>query len=117
MFIDFFFLLIFIVISFFLSIVLLLLPLLILSYKLDNQKISTYECGFVPFSDARVQFEIKFYFIGVSFVLFDIEFSFLFPWIINFDQLDFLSFYFMHIFLILLIMGYIFEWVNNVFEW
>jgi NADH-quinone oxidoreductase subunit A len=45
----------------------------------DIQKISAYECGFNPFFDARIQFEVKFYLIGILFIIFDIEISFLFP--------------------------------------
>lgn len=108
---------IYILISIVLATVMLFIPFLILSHNLDNEKISAYECGFIPFSDARIQFEIKFYFIGVSFVLFDIEFSYLFPWIVNFNNLGLYNFLIMHLFLILLTLGFVFEWLNGVFDW
>src|SRR5690606_3261620 len=70
-----------------LAVLLSFLPLIFLKQNYTSTKISSYECGFVPFSDVRLQFEINFYFIGVTFVLFDIDFSYLFPWIINFTDI------------------------------
>jgi NADH:ubiquinone oxidoreductase subunit 3 (subunit A) len=46
---------------------------------IDIQKVSSYECGFNPFSDSRVKFEIRFYIVGILFIIFDIELTFLFP--------------------------------------
>jgi NADH:ubiquinone oxidoreductase subunit 3 (subunit A) len=46
---------------------------------IDIEKVTSYECGFNPFSDSRVKFEIRFYIIGILFIIFDIELSFLFP--------------------------------------
>jgi NADH:ubiquinone oxidoreductase subunit 3 (subunit A) len=46
---------------------------------IDIDKVSSYECGFNPFSDSRVKFEIRFYIVGILFIIFDIELTFLFP--------------------------------------
>lgn len=102
---------------FLLALFLSFLPLLFLKQNYTSTKISSYECGFVPFSDVRLQFEIKFYFIGVTFVLFDIEFSYLFPWIINFIDISLESFFFLHLFIIILTLGYIRERMLGVFDW
>ena len=58
--------------------------LLLLSYGLskdipDSEKLSPYECGFSPFSDNRVEFDVKFFLVGILFIIFDLELSFLFP--------------------------------------
>lgn len=45
----------------------------------DMEKISSYECGFDPFEDARLKFEIHFYLIAILFIIFDLEIAFLFP--------------------------------------
>lgn len=100
-----------------LAVLLSFLPLIFLKQNYTSTKISSYECGFVPFSDVRLQFEIKFYFIGVTFVLFDIEFSYLFPWIINFTDISLESFFFLHLFIIILTLGYIRERMLGIFDW
>ena len=69
--------------------------------KQDMQKISAYECGFNPYFDARIQFEVKFYLIGILFIIFDIEISFLFPWIIAFNALSFIGIISMIFFILL----------------
>lgn len=113
---DFIFLAVFIVLAFCISLVLIFLPFLLFSHKLTREKVSTYECGFIPFSDSRVKFEIKFYFIGMSFLLFDVEFSFLFPLIVNIKNLNFFAFFFVNFFLLFLVICYLYEWVLDIFE-
>lgn len=58
--------------------------LFMLSYILipqDNyiEKITAYECGFEPFEDTRITFDVRFYLVGILFIVFDIEVLFLFP--------------------------------------
>ena len=55
----------------------------------DAEKLSTYECGFEPFEDARMQFDIRYYLVAILFILFDLEIAFLFPWAVAFKDLDF----------------------------
>jgi NADH-quinone oxidoreductase subunit A len=45
----------------------------------DPEKVSVYECGFDPFGDSRQKFEVRFFLIGILFIIFDLEISFLFP--------------------------------------
>jgi NADH:ubiquinone oxidoreductase subunit 3 (subunit A) len=52
---------------------------LFFSRNRDMEKISAYECGFDPFEDARLKFEIHFYLIAILFIVFDLEIAFLFP--------------------------------------
>lgn len=49
----------------------------------EMEKLSSYECGFNPFGDARSRFEVRFYLVGVLFLIFDLELSFLFPFVVN----------------------------------
>lgn len=47
--------------------------------KPDTEKSNVYECGFSPYSDTRGQFEVRFFLVGILFIIFDLEISFLFP--------------------------------------
>lgn len=54
----------------------------------EMEKLSSYECGFNPFGDARTRFEIRFYLVAVLFLIFDLELSFLFPFVVNVQQIS-----------------------------
>lgn len=45
----------------------------------DAEKNSSYECGFNPFEDARIKFEVRFYLVAILFIIFDLEIVFVFP--------------------------------------
>ena len=47
----------------------------------DPEKVSTYECGFNAFDDARMKFDVRFYLVAILFIIFDLEVAFLFPWL------------------------------------
>ena len=86
------------------------------SFK-DQEKVSPYECGFSPFEDARSQFEIQFYVIAILFIIFDVEINFLFPWVFVFDYLTLTGFVVMLFFLMLLTLGFVFEWSWDALDW
>ena len=90
---------------------------LFFSKNRDLEKISAYECGFDPFEDARLKFEIHFYLIAILFIIFDLEIAFLFPWAICFSVLGLGSFISMFLFLLLLGLGFIFEWRQGALDW
>lgn len=46
-----------------------------------SEKVSAYECGFDPFADSRHKFEVRFFLVGILFIIFDLEISLLFPWV------------------------------------
>lgn len=106
---DYFFILIFIFFCIFLNVLLLTLTI-IFSFKNNNfEKLSSYECGFEPFSDIKKTYDIHFYIIGLLFLIFDIEIVFLFPWAIGFSSLGFFGYIIILLFLIILILGFFFE--------
>ena len=70
---------IFLLFSLFLSVLIFNLSFILIKQKDDLEKLTAYECGFNPFSDSRVKFEIRFYIVGILFIIFDIELTFLFP--------------------------------------
>jgi len=82
----------------------------VLTSKLDDtEKLTAYECGFNPFSDARAEFDIKFYIVALLFLIFDLEISFLFPFSVCFDVISFDGFAIMLFFLFVLTVGFYFE--------
>jgi NADH:ubiquinone oxidoreductase subunit 3 (subunit A) len=83
--------------------------------KLDLEKLSAYECGFDPFGDARHTFSIKFYLVAILFIIFDLEIIFLFPWSITVNSYQ--AFYSMICFLIILTIGFIYEWKRGALDW
>jgi len=68
----------FAIIAFLISFLLLNISLLFVYQKPDKEKMSVYECGFYPFGDARNKFEVKFYIVGILFIIFDLEIMYIF---------------------------------------
>ena len=83
----------------------------------DPEKLSAYECGFSPFSDSRIKFDVRFYLVAILFIIFDLEIAFLFPWAISLGNLGALGFWSMMIFLAILTVGFIYEWKKGALEW
>ncbi|MGZ9594641.1 MAG: NADH-quinone oxidoreductase subunit A [Candidatus Liberibacter asiaticus] len=98
-------------------VIVLMIPPFIVAFKSpDPEKLSTYECGFDPFDDARVKFDIRFCLVSVLFVIFDLEIAFLFPWAVYFKQITWLGFGSMMVFLGILTVGFIYEWKKGALE-
>lgn len=83
----------------------------------DSEKVSVYECGFDPFGSSRVPFSVKFFLVGILFLIFDLEISFLFPWCVVYNQTELLGFWVMYLFLVILTIGLVYEWVKGGLEW
>ena len=82
-----------------------------------DEKISPYECGFEPFEDARMQFDVRYYLVAILFILFDLEIAFLFPWAVVLDQIGLAGFLAMMVFLAILVVGFVYEWKKGALEW
>ena len=80
-------------------------------------KNSAYECGFENFSDARMKFDIRFYLVAILFIIFDLEIAFLFPWAVALESLGVSGLVAMSIFLLVLIIGFIYEWKKGALNW
>ena len=85
--------------------------------KPDPEKLSAYECGFEPFDDSRMEFDVRFYLVAILFIIFDLEIAFLFPWAISLGKIGFLGFISMMIFLFILTVGFIYEWKKGALDW
>jgi NADH-quinone oxidoreductase subunit A len=85
--------------------------------KPNKAKLSAYECGFEAFEDARLPFDVRFYLVAILFIIFDLETAFLFPWAVALRQIGIVGFAVMMFFLLLLVVGFIYEWKKGALEW
>ena len=87
----------------------------------DAEKLSSYECGFNAFDDARMKFDVRFYLVSILFIIFDLEVAFLFPWAVALMKLPqaagIFAFWSMMSFLGVLTVGFIYEWKKGALEW
>jgi len=83
----------------------------------DGEKLSPYECGFEAFEDARMKFDVRYYLVAILFILFDLEIAFLFPWAIVLGEIGLAGFIAMMVFLGILVVGFIYEWMKGALEW
>jgi len=91
---------------------------LILSEKTpDKEKVSIYECGFDPFHTPGEPFSIRFFLIAILFLVFDLEISYLFPWSCSSNIISLEGHFVVIIFLIILTLGLIYEWMKGGLEW
>ena len=90
----------------------------LLGKKVRNRvKDMPYESGIVPVGDARQRFSVKFYLVGMLFILFDIEAIFLYPWAVVYRQLKMFAFVEMLIFIVLILCGFFFIWKKGALDW
>ncbi len=105
----------------------LLVSKLIRPNRPNSQKLSTYESGEEPVSTAWTQFNIRFYIVALIFILFEVELVFLFPWATIFARKELIdetnglwgwfSFVEMVIFILVLVLGLAYAWVNGLLDW
>ena len=96
-----------------LSIIIVLFSYILAVQKPETEKLSTYECGFEPYEDARHTFDVKFYLIAILFIVFDIETMFLIPWTNVLAQLDLVGIWSMVDFMFELSIGYVYiYWIG-----
>lgn len=99
------------------SLAVFLLSFLSFYQSLNDEKNSIYECGFVPFGDARNRFEVKFYLVSILFIVFDLEIAFLLPCIAAIQKFNFFGLFVLALFLLLLALGFIYEWKTGAMNW
>lgn len=83
----------------------------------SEEKNSAYECGFEAFDDSHMQFDVRFYLIAILFIIFDLEIAFLFPWAVALDHIGLTGLVAMGVFLLILVIGFIYEWKKGALEW
>jgi len=105
------------VFSFFLASVILFLSFRLGSFNPDSEKLSSYECGFDPYEDARNVFDVRFYLVAILFLIFDLEAAYFFPWCVSLSFLSLESIWYMVDFIIELLIGYIYAWKIGALNW
>ncbi len=100
-----------------LAIVIVLASFVVARQSPHAEKLSPYECGFEPFSDARSKFDVRFYLVSILFIIFDLEVAFLFPWAVTLGRIGLFGFWSMIVFLGVLTVGFIYEWKKGALEW
>jgi NADH-quinone oxidoreductase subunit A len=83
----------------------------------DAAKLSPYECGFEAFEDTRAKFDVRYYLVAILFIVFDLEIAFLFPWAVSLDAIGGFGLISMGLFLLILVVGFIYEWKKGALEW
>ncbi|MEK6748160.1 MAG: NADH-quinone oxidoreductase subunit A [Pseudomonadota bacterium] len=109
--------LIFLVLGVLFGVVPLLANFVLGPHKPDAEKLSPYECGFEAFEDSRMKFDVRFYLVAILFIIFDLEIAFLFPWAVVLDEIGMFGFMAMVVFLLVLVIGFIYEWKKGALEW
>lgn len=108
-----------------LGIAFILAPAIIAPSDPDPEKVSTYECGFNAFDDARMKFDVQFYIVAILFIIVDLDVAFLFPWaVILFNpelgvdrDFQIFAFWSMFVFLFVFAVGFLYEWKKGALEW
>lgn len=83
----------------------------------NPEKLATYECGETPFGSARVQFNNRFYIIGLMFLIFEVEILLLFPWVMVFQDIGWFAFFAMLVFVFLIFIGFAYELGKGHLQW
>ena len=112
--------LLFIFVALAFGVVTLLLSYLVQPKYPELEKLSTYECGSEPFSDARMPFPVRYYIFAMLFVIFDIEVIFLYPWAVVFNDINKVSIIGlieMLVFIALFLVAYVYAWRKGALEW
>ena len=100
-----------------LSVLLMTLGFLFGPSKPDAEKLSAYECGFEAFEDSRIKFDVRYYLVAILFIVFDLEIAFLFPWAVSLNRIGVLGIAAVGVFLLILVVGFIYEWKRGALEW
>ena len=108
--------LVFLLVSLVICVALFLLTYLFSRKERSFKKTVAYECGFDSFSD-QLNFDIHFYIVALLFLIFDVEIVFLYPWSICFYFLNTIGVFSMFLFLIIIVIGYVYEWKKGALNW
>ena len=114
---EYFPILVFLVIAGAIAVAMVLASVVLAKQNPNSEKLSPYECGFEPFEDARVRFDVRYYLVAILFILFDLEIAFLFPWAVALREIGTPGFVAMMLFLGILVVGFVYEWKKGALDW
>nr|YP_011017308.1 NADH dehydrogenase subunit 3 [Amblyomma argentinae]WQF68971.1 NADH dehydrogenase subunit 3 [Amblyomma argentinae] len=105
------------VIPFFLFLFFMLYKILYMKNYMSKEKLSPFECGFDPFSISRVPFSLKFFFIGIIFLIFDVEIIIILPFPILMFNKNFSLIASFFVINIIILFGLFYEWKSGMIDW
>ncbi len=86
--------------------------------RYNRAKVDSYECGIDPTPQALSgRFPVKYYTVAMTFIIFDIEIVFLYPWAVYFDELGWFGFFAVLLFLVNITIAYVYEWRRGGLDW
>ena len=100
-----------------LAVAMVVLSQLVGRHRWTRAKMSPYECGILPTGDARQRFSVKFYLVGMLFILFDVEVVFLYPWAVLLRELKMFGFWEMLVYIGVILVGFFYIWKKGVLDW
>lgn len=80
-------------------------------------KLTPYECGNDPSGLPWQRITIRFFPIAILFAVFDVEVGLLYAWCIGFSELNSFGFYSMLLFLVILFIGFIYDFKKGLLDW
>ena len=87
----------------------------------NRTKLSTYECGMDPIGSRWMQFNPRYYYYALLFVVFDVETVFLYPWAVRYgvstQEFGIATLFAMFVFLGVVTVGYVYAWRKGALEW
>ena len=112
----------FLIVAIIFTVTTLLLPITlrfirIVPHKPNPIKSSTYECGMETICKTWVQFNFRYYFYALIFLVLDVLVVFLYPWAVGLRQLGGFAFIGIVIFIFIIMVGYVYAWKKKVLEW
>lgn len=115
-FINYIYLVVSILLVFFLGLLIFGFFFFLIEKEQDIEKLSIYECGFEPFEETRLIFDVKFYLVAILFIVFDLEIIFLFPQVLVLPILNIVGFLSMTLFFFFLSLVYIYEQILGALD-
>ncbi len=112
----------FLVAALFFALSMLLIPLMlrflrVVPSKPSPAKRATYECGMDTIGKTWVQFNFRYYFYALMFVVLDVMVVFIYPWAVDLRRLGFAALAAVLVLIVIVAVGYLYAWKKKVLEW
>ncbi|HUJ73820.1 MAG TPA: NADH-quinone oxidoreductase subunit A [bacterium] len=94
-----------------------LLGLVLGPKKVTPAKVMPFEAGMPSEGSQYRRYSVRFYMVALTFLIFDIEIVFFYPWAVKFRELGMYGFVVMLIFFVILLLGLVYDWRKGALEW
>ena len=76
-----------------------------------------FESGMPSSGSEYRRYSVRFYMVALTFLIFDVEIVFFYPWAVKFREFGFYGFWVMMIFFVILLVGLVYDWKKGALEW